>query len=147
MHMRTLAPLGLGAALVIGAVAGLSTEAAAQQKQTCHMKGVWNGATNDVFEFDAAYTFNKGEDDFSGVYINPGISQANISASARGGVWNILLSYIDPTNKGATKKLVGKGSQDPVTHQISVTGTYNYFKPGASAPASSGTFTIQGVCK
>jgi hypothetical protein len=147
MHIRTLAPIGLGAALALAIVSGISTEATAQQKQICHMKGVWNGVTTDVFEFDAAYTYNKGEDDFSGSYVNPGISQANIIASARSGVWNIVLSYIDPPHKGWVKKLVGKGAQDPANHTLLVTGTYQQFPPGSSASNGSGTFTIDGKCK
>jgi hypothetical protein len=147
MHIQKLAPLGLAVALGVGVITSLSTEATAQTKQQCHMRGVWNGNTADVFEFDAAYVYNRGEDDFSGVYINPGISQANISASARGGTWNILLSYTDPKNKGAMKKLVGKGMQDPGTHMLSVNGTFQYFAAGAGAPASNGTFTISGTCK
>jgi hypothetical protein len=151
MHIRSLAPLGLGAALAIGIVAGLSTEATAQLKQTCHMKGIWNGITTDVFEFDAAYTFNKGEDDFTGVYVNPGISQANIIGSARGGIWNIVLSYVDPAHKGWVKKLTGKGAQDPATHGILVTGGFQQYAPGSSVPATgpnaTGTFTIDGKCK
>jgi hypothetical protein len=147
MNFRKLAPLGLGAAITLGALGGVATVATAQTKQQCHMKGVWNGNTSDVFEFDAAYTYNKGEDDFSGVYTNPGISQANISASARGGVWNIVLSYVDPKNKGAFKKLVGKGQQDGSTHQILVTGTFQWFPPGSAAATQNGTFSIAGTCK
>jgi hypothetical protein len=147
MRIRTLAPIGLGAALALGIISGLSSEATAQQKQTCHMKGVWNGVTSDVFEFDAAYTYNKGEDDFTGSYLNPGISQATIVGSARGGVWNIVLSYIDPPHKGWAKKLVGKGAQDPVSHAILVTGTYQQYPPGATAANGNGTFSIDGKCK
>jgi hypothetical protein len=151
MHIRTLAPIALGAALTVGIVSSLSTEATAQQKQTCHMKGIWNGLATDVFEFDAAYTFNKGEDDFTGMYVNPGISQATIVGSARAGVWSIVLSYLDPVHKGWTKRLVGKGAQDPVTHGILVTGTFQQYAPGSSVPATganaTGTFSIDGKCK
>jgi hypothetical protein len=147
MNIRTLAPLGLGAALALGVLAGVAGQAQAQSKQTCHMRGVWNGNTADVFEFDAAYVANRGEDDFTGLYTNPGISQANISASARGGTWNILLSYIDPAHRGWSKKLVGKGVLDGTTHGILVTGTFAEFLPGAKTPATSGTFAIDGKCK
>jgi hypothetical protein len=145
MKIRSLASLAIGAALTVGVVIGLTTEATAQQRQACRMKGVWNGNTADVFEFDAVYNYNHGEDDFSGVYLNPGISQANISASARKGVWNIMLTYVDPKNKGGYKKLVGTGAQDPVTHQIVVTGTFQWFPPNM-APSQSGTFSIAGSC-
>jgi hypothetical protein len=144
MNIRLLAPVAIGATLAIGLVSGLSGEAAAQSRQTCHMRGVWNGAVADVFEFDAAYVYNHGEDDFTGVYTNPGISQANISASARSGTWNILLSYIDPAHRGWTRKLVGTGVLDGTSHGILIRGT---FKQGGAGPAEGGTFVIDGKCK
>ena len=83
MKLARFAPAAVGAALAVGLVSGLAREASAQNRQTCHMRGVWNGASADVFEFgfDAAYVYNHGEDDFTGIYTNPGISQANISAA------------------------------------------------------------------
>jgi hypothetical protein len=147
MKTRMLAPLGLGALLAIGLVSALPGEAAAQSHQTCHMKGVWNGASADVFEFDAAYVYNRGEDDFTGIYTNPGVSQANISAAARSGTWNILLSYVDAAHKGWARKLVGKGVLDGTSHGILITGSYQQFLPGKSAADSVGTFVIDGKCK
>jgi hypothetical protein len=110
------------------------------------MRGVWNGNTADVFEFDAAYVYNRGEDDFTGVYTNPGVSQANISASARNGTWNILLSYIDPVHRGWARKLVGKGFQDQTSHGILLTGSFQEFRPGSAGVTASGTFVIDGKC-
>jgi hypothetical protein len=145
MNIRMLAPIGLGAALAIGLVSALPGEASAQARQTCHMRGVWNGANNDVFEFDAAYVYNHGEDDFTGIYTNPGVSQANISASARKGTWNILLSYIDGAHRGWQRKLVGTGVLDGTSHGIFISGTYQQFVPGGAG--SSGTFVIDGKCR
>jgi hypothetical protein len=145
--IASLAPLAFAAALTVGFISSITTEAAAGSSQTCHMRGVWNGNTADVFEFDAAYVYNRGEDDFTGIYTNPGISQANISASARGGVWNILLSYIDAPHRGWSKKLVGRGVQDQGSHGILLTGTFNEYMPGSSKVNASGTFTIEGKCK
>ncbi len=142
---RILAPVGLVAALALSLVSAMSGEASAQSRQTCHMRGVWNGASNDVFEFDAAYVYNRGEDDFSGIYTNPGVSQANISAAARKGTWNILLSYIDPAHRGWQRKLVGTGMLDGTSHGILISGSYRQLVPGG--PTSSGTFVIDGKCK
>ena len=147
MNIRTFASLGASAALALGILAGLSQDATAQSKQTCHMKGVWNGNTADVFEFDAAYVYNRGEDDFTGIYTNPGVSQANISASARSGVWNIGLSYIDAAHRGWSKKLVGRGVLDGTTHGVLITGTFQEFIPGKSGAQATGTFAIDGKCK
>lgn len=146
MNIRTLAPLGLGAALAISLFAGLSGRAAAQTHQTCHMRGVWSGNTSDVFEFDAAYVYNRGEDDFTGIYTNPGVAQANISAAARHGVWAITLSYIDAAHKGWTRNLVGTGMQDS-SHGIMVTGTFQEFVPGTKGSKLNGTFVIDGKCR
>ena len=144
MRARTLSILGLGATLALGIVAALPGEAQAQAKQTCHFKGVWNGNTADVVEFDAAYIYNKGEDDFTGVYNNPGISSANVSASARKGVWNIVLTYLGP-KQGWIKRLVGKGAQDPATHNIVISGSYSESFNGGTP--TNGAFVFSGQCK
>jgi len=146
---RWAARVGLGAAVslsFLGVFAGFSREATAQAKQTCHMKESWNGGPYNT-EFDVAYTYNRGEDDFNGVYINPTGPRAEVSGSARGGVWNILFNYVDPASKGVTKRLVGRGALDPATHNLVVSGTFQHFKPGASAPDDRGTFSLSGVCK
>ncbi len=145
MNVRMLVSLGLGAALALALVSALPGEASAQLHQTCHMRGVWNGATNDVFEFDAAYVYNHGEDDFTGIYTNPGVSQANISAAARKGTWNILLSYVDGAHKGWQRKLVGTGMLDGTRHGILISGSYQQFVPNGAV--TSGTFVIDGKCK
>jgi len=147
MNLRKLAPISIAAGLALALVAGLTGSAAAGNRQTCHMKGIWNGVTSDVFEFDAAYVRNGGEDDFTGIYRNPGVSEANISAAARAGTWNILLSYVDPVHRGLSKKLVGTGMLDGTSHGIMITGTFREFLPGHSSPTTSGTFVIDGKCR
>jgi hypothetical protein len=143
MRTLTLSILGLGAALALGIVAALPGEAQAQAKQTCHFKGVWNGKTSDVVEFDAAYIYNHGEDDFTGVYNNPGISSANVVGSARKGVWNILLTYLGP-KQGWVKKLVGKGALDSTGHNIVINGSFaESFNGGAP---TNGAFVFSGQC-
>jgi len=145
--MRTFAPVALGATLAVSLVYGMAHEATAQSRQTCHMRGVWNGAASDVFEFDAAYVYNRGEDDFTGIYTNPGVSQANISAAARHGTWSIQLSYIDPAHRGWVRKLVGTGMLDGTRHGIMITGTFKQWLPGANHANESGTFVIDGKCR
>jgi hypothetical protein len=145
--IRVLAPLGLSAIVTLGLVASFSTPAIAQTKQACHMKGWWTTATGEGFEFDAAYVYNHGEDDFTGVYRNPAQgTEANVTGAARGGTWNILLSYVDAKSMGWSKKLVGTGAQDPVTHALTVTGTFQEFRPGTAAPIKTGPFLLAGQC-
>jgi hypothetical protein len=147
MKLARFAPVAVSVALAVGLVYGIAREASAQSHQTCHMRGVWNGAGNDVFEFDAAYVYNHGEDDFTGIHTNPGVSQANISASARGGTWNIQLSYIDHAHRGWVRKLVGTGMLDGTKHGIAISGTFKQWLPGASHSNESGTFVIDGKCR
>jgi len=147
MNIRKLAPAAVGTAITLGVLYGVSRDASAQARQTCHMRGVWNGAVADVFEFDAAYVYNRGEDDFTGVYNNPGVSQANISAAARSGKWAIRLDYIDPVHRGWVRKLVGTGALDGTKHGILISGTFTQWLPGQSSPNENGTFVIDGKCK
>jgi len=147
MNLRAIAPLGLAAAVAVGLAATLSAPAEAQSHQTCRMKGIWGSNSSDVFEFDAAYIVNHGEDDFSGVYTNPGVAQANITAAARQGVWNIRLDYVDHAHKGWVRKLIGRGMLDGTTHGIMVTGTFEEFVPGTRGSKLNGTFVIDGKCR
>jgi hypothetical protein len=144
---RIFAPIGVSVVLALGLVVSFSTPAIAQTKQVCHMKGLWNANASDPWEFDAAYVYNKGEDDFTGVYSNPiRGTQANITGAARSGTWNILFTYTDAKSVGYTKRLVGTGALDPATHGILVRGSFQEFKPGSSAPVVTGTFAIDGQC-
>jgi hypothetical protein len=147
MSLRsTLAPLCVGAVVALGVFAALPHEATAQSRFTCRMKGVWADNPSDVFEFDAAYIYNRGEDDFTGVYDNPGIAKANIIGAARNGTWNIVLTYVDDKHKGMLKKLIGKGTQDQATHDIIVKGDYHTYL-GANDIKKDGQFTLDGKCK
>lgn len=147
MNLRaTLIKLGVAAAVVAGVVSVLPPPASAGRNFVCRMKGQWLDNPNDTFEFDAAYVYNNGEDDFKGVYDNPGQARAMIDGAARKGIWNILLTYTDDKHKNMFKKLVGKGAKDPVTHEIVVTGDYKTFL-GANDIKKDGQFRLQGKCK
>jgi|HubBroStandDraft_4_1064222.scaffolds.fasta_scaffold252584_2 hypothetical protein len=147
MSLRsTLAPLGVAAVVALGVFAALPREATAQKRFACHMKGIWADNPSDVFEFDAAYVYNRGEDDFTGVYTNPGAASANIVGAARNGVWNIVLTYTDSAHANMIKKLIGKGTQDQATHDIIVKGDYHTFL-GANDIKKDGQFTLDGKCK
>lgn len=147
MKLRaTLVHLGVAAAVVTGVFASFTPSAMASKNFVCRMKGQWLDNPNDVFEFDAAYVWNNGEDDFKGVYDNPGQARANIDGAARKGIWNIVLSYTDDKHKNMFKRLVGKGAKDPVTHDIIVTGDYKTFL-GTSDIKHDGQFRLQGKCK
>lgn len=144
---KTLAPLGVAAVVALGVFAALPREATAQKRTfACHMKGMWVDNPSDIFEFDAAYIYNHGEDDFNGVYTNPGAASAKIVGSARNGIWNILLTYTDAAHANMLKKLIGKGLQDPTTHDIIVTGDYHTFL-GANDIKKDGQFKLDGKCK
>jgi hypothetical protein len=141
---RIVAPIGVGVVMALGLVTSFSTPAIAQTKQVCHMKGTWDGRTA-LWEFDAAYVYNHGEDDFSGVYTSPTAS-ANVSGAARSGVWNIAFNYTDPVAwRGVVKKLTGTGSLDPATHALVVKGTFQEVYASGKAGAT-GTFAMEGAC-
>jgi hypothetical protein len=147
MSIRSiLAQLGIAGAIALGLVAVLPGQATAAQNFICRMKGQWLDNPNDVFEFDAKYVYNNGEDDFSGRYDNPGQATADITGAARKGTWNILLTYSDSAHKGMLKKLVGKGTKDQTTHEIIVTGDYKTFL-GANDIKHDGQFKLHGKCK
>ena len=147
MNLRsTVLPLGFAAAVALGVFAAVPTPAEAATNFVCRMKGQWLDNPNDVFEFDAAYVYNNGEDDFKGVYDNPGQARANIDGAARRGVWNILLTYTDEKHKGMSKKLVGKGERDRTTHEIVVTGDYKTVV-GLNDVKHDGQFKLHGKCK
>ena len=147
MKTRSLVlQLGVAAAVATGVLAAIPSTATASTNFVCRMQGQWLDNPNDVFEFDAAYVYNNGEDDFKGLYDNPGQAKAQIDGAARNGVWLIQLTYLDDKHKGMIKKLVGKGSKDKVTHEIVVSGDYKTFL-GANDIKHAGQFRLEGRCK
>lgn len=142
----TVTQIGFAAAVALGVLAAVPTSAEAGSKFICRMKGQWLDNPNDTFEFDAAYIYNNGEDDFNGKYDNPGQATADIAGAARKGVWNILLTYTDDKHKNMQKKLVGKGEKDRTTHEIIVTGDYKTFL-GANDIKHDGQFKLHGKCR
>jgi hypothetical protein len=142
----TLTQLGVAAVVALGVVAAMPEQAMAGKNFVCRMKGQWLDNPNDTFEFDAAYVYNNGEDDFKGVYDNPGQAKANIDGAARKGIWNILLTYTDPKHQNMFKKLVGKGEKDRATHEIVVKGDYKTFI-GTNDIKHDGQFLLHGKCK
>lgn len=138
--------IGVAALIALGALVAPPAPATAAQNLVCRMKGQWLDNPNDVWEFDARYIFNNGEDDFSGIYNNPGQAQAQVVGAARRGIWNILLTYTDAKHQGMTKKLVGKGAKDRVSNTVIVTGDYKTFLANNDIK-HDGQFKLQGTCK
>src|SRR5262245_58326023 len=142
----TLTQLGIATVVAAGVFAALPTTATAASNFVCRIKGQWLDNPNDVFEFDASYIYNNGEDDFKGVYDNPGQARATIDGVARKGIWNIVLTYTDDKHKNMFKKLIGKGEKDRINHEIVVTGDYKTFI-GTSDIKHDGQFKLHGKCK
>lgn len=139
--------------LAIMALAGLSVSSLASDVRAdkmlkCRMKGSWSkpGAPIDDFEFDATYIAKDGPDTFTGRYVNPGESEADIQGAANRGVWQILLTYRDAKHKGMVKEMTGKGARVPATNLVSIEGKYRTLVAGNDIKAD-GTFKLIGTCK
>lgn len=143
--MNTLVCRSIVSLVAAGILVLAAGDAQADKRFMCRMKGTWVGTTDD-FHFDAIYIAKDGPDTFTGRYTNPGTAVADIVGNAAKGVWTILLTYTDAGHKGMLKKLIGRGTKDPVTHLVNIEGDYKTFL-GANDIKKDGKFKLLGTCK
>jgi hypothetical protein len=144
--MKKLMASITGATVALACLSLAPSVADAHVRHQCDMTGTWLD-TGETWLFVADYWMNdNGSDTFSGIWANPAAgATANVKGAAVGGTWDIKFNYSDPAHAGWVRHLVGNGTFNRTTRNITVNGTQTLKRSGVKT--GGGTFSMTGKCR